>query len=403
MTHERSRRVRGMPIATDVAGSRLIAALIVALTLSFSVAISIAAAAGRMDQQRSVEALIADSLRADHNRSGPSDDQYYLDGRWRSGDDSYWPTTIGPATAAAVLYRQTRAPWLAEVSEATLNRAIASYRQADGSFGETSKGNDIETMTFASELGRSYLSLGNALKPAMRTAWLDAFRGAADFLIANGNLAWYTNGNIVLGNAEIMALAYRVTGEQRYRRAYLRAFEFAIAPPQERWPGFGLHLTRSPTRADGADGAGYLAEKGSAGATPGFDPEYAQLQLDVASRIYLLMRDARSLRLTNELTNALLPRVDRRTWSLDTSGGTRHHEAGRKVPFTTPALSVLAWQGGRKGFGRLAKSQFVVVDREYRGALTFSHQNFYRGLGDQVAPILEAASDHHGGPARSTR
>jgi hypothetical protein len=300
-----------------------------------------------------------------------------------------------------VLYRQTHARWLVKVAVATLDRAIASYHQPDGSFGETTTGNDIATMTFASELGRSYLALGNALTRETRAEWRAALRGAADFLIANGNLAWYTNGNIALGNAEIMALTYHVTEDARYFDAYQRAFDFAIAPPQARWAGYGLHLTRSPTRVDGADGAGYLAEASSAGAPPGFDPEYTQLQVDVASRIYLLMRDTRSLRLTNELTNALLPRVDRRTWVLDTSGGTRHPERGRKVPFTTPALSVLAWQGGRKGFARLAASQFVVIDQQYRSALTFSHQGYYRGLGDQVAPILEAASDHRGGRSRA--
>ena len=400
MTHERSGRDSGLPIATSVAGIRLIAALIVALTVSFSVAISIAVAAERMEQRRSVEALIADSLRADHHRSGPSDDQYHSNGRWFSGDDSYWPTTIGPATAAAVLYRQTRAPWLAEVSKATINRAIATYRQADGSFGETSKGNDIETMTFASELGRSYLALGEALKPAKRAEWRDALRGAADFLIANGNLAWYTNGNIVLGNAEIMALAYRVTGQARYRSAYLRAFEFAIAPPQDRWPGYGLHLTKAPTRADGADGAGYLAEASSPGAEPGFDPEYTQLQLDIASRIHLLMRDERSLRLTNELTNALLPRsiVAPGCWTrvvaLVIRSGTQGavHDAGAE-------RACLARSSARDS--TVSRPRSSSSSTAIPGRPDVQPQELLSRLGDQVAPILEAVSDRRGGASRS--
>ena len=102
-------------------------------------------------------------------------------------------------------------------------------------------------MTFASELGRSYLALGSALAPAARAEWRGALRRAADFLIANGNLTWYTNGNIVLGNVEIMALAYRVTGQLRYHAAYLRAFAFAISPPQPTaGPRYGLHLHREP-------------------------------------------------------------------------------------------------------------------------------------------------------------
>ena len=241
-------------------------------------------------------------LRADHNRSGPGDEQYYADGRWLSGDDDSGRRPLDRATAAAVLYDETRAPWLAKVSVATIDRAIGSYRQPDGSFGGAGTGNDIETMMFASELGRSYLALGRALTQSTRANWRRAMRGAADYLIRNGNLAWYTNGNVVLGNAEVMALTYRVTGEARYHRAYLKAFTFAIAPPQARWAGHGLHLTRTPTRTDGADGAGYLTEAGSHGSPPGFDPEYTALQLDIASRIYLLTRDTRSLRLADELS-----------------------------------------------------------------------------------------------------
>jgi hypothetical protein len=377
-------------------------ALVAALVVSTALGGALAQASGNAAARPSVEALISDSLHADHNRSGPNDDQYYSHGRWLSADDSYWPTMTGPATAAAVLYRETRTPWLEHISAATINRAITSYRQPNGSFGVTSNGDDIATMTFASELGRSYLALGNALPHSTRVRWQQALRGAADFLIANGNLAWYTNGNIVLGNAEVMALTYRVTGDPRYYRAYLQAFAFAIAPSQTRWPGYGLHLTKTPSRADGSDGAGYLGEAASPDTTPGFDPEYTMLQLDVASRIYLLMRDTRSLRLTNELTNQLLPHVNRQTWSLNTSGGSRHPELGRKVPFTTPALSILAWQGGRTGLSGLAASQFVVINQQYRAALTFSNQNFYRGLGDQVAPLRQATNDYRGGASHAS-
>ncbi len=347
---------------------------------------------GKAAARPSVEALIADSLRAYHDRSSPRDKQYYAHGRWHSGDATYWPAQTGPATAAAVLYRVNHDRRLAKLSMATIDRAIAAYQQPNGAYGGT-PGLDIATMIFASQLGRAYIALGAALPPSKRLRWSASLRRAADFLITNGNLAWYTNGNIVLGNAEVMALAYRVTRDTRFRDAYTTAITFAISPPQGRWPGFGLHLTKTPLRADGADGAGYLSE-GGPDAVPGFDVEYTEAQLDIAARLYLLVHDRQTLRLANELANTVLARVDRKTWLLDTSGGSRHPEMGRKVPFTSAALTVLAWQGGRRDLARYADAQLAFVDRTYRSVLSASINNYYRGLGDELPPILQATFDH---------
>jgi hypothetical protein len=75
----------------------------------------------------------------------------------------------------------------------------------------------------------------------------------------------------------------------------------------------------------------------------------------------------------------------------------------RHVPFTTPGLMVLAWQGGRAELSRHATSQIKVINQQYRAALTFSNENYYRGLGDQIATMLEAADARRGGAlGRST-
>jgi hypothetical protein len=244
-------------------------------------------------------------------------------------------------------------------------------------------------MFFTLELGNAYLELSDSLGKARRDRWRGAITGAADYLVRNGNLTWYTNGNINLGNTAVFYLAWRVSGRASYLDAYNRSWTFTLSPPQQRWRGFGLHLIRTPRRADGADGAGYLAESG--GLAPGFDPEYSMLQLDVASRLYVESGDPRALRVTNLLVNALLPRVDA-DWALDTSNGTRRPQIGRKVPFITPALVVLADLGGRTALIPRARSQFGRIDREFRGALTYSHRNMYRGLGNEAAVVLEAAS-----------
>jgi hypothetical protein len=144
----------------------------------------------------------------------------------------------------------------------------------------------------------------------------------------------------------------------------------------------------SPNAGPDAD-AGYLAESG--GGAPGFDPEYAGTQLDVASRLYVLSGDPRALRLANLLTNAVLPRVGG-TWLLDTSGGTRHPLPDRHVPFTTPALAALAWLGGRSDLAADVPHQFARINQAYRAAIHYGGSaNMYHGLGSQVAVILLAA------------
>src|SRR6185436_19574088 len=111
--------------------------------------------------------------------------------------------------------------------------------------------------------------------------------GAADFLIRNGNLTWYTNGNINIGNTELFYLAWRVSGAERFRQAYNQSWAFTLHPPQDRWPGFGLQLLDTGSSSvDDNGAAGYLAESG--GGQPGFDAEYAGVQLDVVSHLYVL-------------------------------------------------------------------------------------------------------------------
>jgi hypothetical protein len=322
-------------------------------------------------------------------RSGPADRQYFSGGVWHSTDESYWFCDVGPGSAAAALWRTTgrRDGWLHGIALQTFDRAIADHRNDDGSFGVRDESPDIVTMTFGIELGATYLNLLPSLAPARRAQWRSALAGAADFLIRNGNLAWYTNGNVNLGNAELFYLVWRATGESRFKRAYDEALTFTLHPPQSRWQGFGLQLL--PAHASGGQ-AGYLAESG--GAQPGFDPEYTELQLDIASRLFLLSGDTRVRRLGNLLVNALLPRVDPGKWLLDTSGGTRHPQTGRSVPLLTPGLAVMGWVGGRHELATKAVSQLDVVRTTYEGQLGDYSPYLYRGLANEVSVILLAAS-----------
>jgi hypothetical protein len=183
-------------------------------------------------------------------------------------------------------------------------------------------------------------------------------------------------------------LAWQATRLPRFRRAYETAFTFALRPPAARWPGRGIRFLVVPRHADGRDGAAYLSEAGDG--APGFDPEYTQVQADMASRLYVVSGDPRALRLSNLLLNTVLSRTDS-GWALHTGGGTRKRTLGRQVPLMTPALAVMVFAGGRADLAGRLDGQLARIDREYRGALTYSHRSFYRGLGGQASVIFQAA------------
>ena len=328
--------------------------------------------------------LLDESIRSLSQVDSPTDRQRFAGGLWRSADEGCWFCQVGPGTAAAVLWRSTREPRLRELALSTFDRAIQAHRRTDGGFEGESV--DITTMFFGLELATAYLELRPTLGTTREKSWRTAVVGAADYLRANGNLAWYTNGNINLGNTTLFYLAWKVSGQKRFLTDYETSFEFMLSPPS-RWEGFGLKLDRTPKRSDGADGKGYLAESG--GSAPGFDAEYTHLQADIAARLYVVSHDLRALRLLNLIVNKLLERVDP-GWALSTAGGTRHQVAGRRIPFTTPALAVLVTSGSRPELAPRLARQLGRIEREFRGALTYSHRNMYRGLGNEVAVILQS-------------
>jgi hypothetical protein len=211
----------------------------------------------------------------------------FTDGVWNSPNKICWACNNGgPATAAATAYMLggRSQPELLREAQETIDIAIGRRQHANGSFsapaGDT-QSPEIATMFFGVEMGNTYLQLQSVLGPARRARWQKSLARAASYLIHNGNVSWYTNGNINLGNIELLYLAWRATGDRTFQKAYESAWSFVLSPPRDKWPGDGLIIRRRPTRADGSDGKGYLAENGAAGI--GFDAEYAELQLDVAS------------------------------------------------------------------------------------------------------------------------
>ena len=314
-------------------------------------------------------------------KSSPSDPRYWSQGKVY-GLPAECPTCeSGVALGSLVLAREGVSTSFDSIAVATqtFDRLISKYRRADGAFAVANDGSpDITTVFLGNDLGMA-LVLGDGVLPAAtKQRWRPAVTGAADFLIRNGNLRWYTNGNITLANAALMWLAYETSGDAKYRTAYDTALDFALSPPQARWPGFGLRVTRQGSAADGSDSSGYLAESG--GGTPGFDAEYSGVTLDVASRLYLVSRDARVKKLANMIMNQLMPRVTT-SWWLDTSGGTRHTEAQRQVPFMSAGPSVLATAAGRSDLTAGLDGQVAQIATTMQDGMRYANPDYYKALG----------------------
>lgn len=328
------------------------------------------------------------------NHNGKHDPDYLANGVWHSSDAGYWFCNVGAGTAAAVLWHtgDERDASLKSLAVRTFDKAIAAHRNPDGSFG-SHDGLDIETTSFGVQLGTAYMVLAPNLEPAHRLRWQSSLAAAADYLIRNGNLAWYTNGNVNLSQVELYYLAWRATHDVRFKRAYERAWQFALYPPQDRWPGFGLHIIGAtfPTQL-GSDPSlsGYLAESG--GAEPGFDADYTVLQLDAASALYLLSGDPRAKLLSSLLANTLVARTNSNSL-LDTSDGTRHPDPGRRTPLLTAGLAVLGAAGAPANVAAPLAHQIRTVISTYKGALNYGYSPYlYRGLGTQLSIILLAES-----------
>jgi hypothetical protein len=312
-------------------------------------------------------------------------------GLWIGGDPVAWRSNSGPGLAAAAVAGLDGDPTMRAVAAQTFDTLIAEHEQPNGSFTAVSgtpdpQSADIDTMFFVTNLGMALWTLRSQLSAADTSLWTSAITAGADYLIANGNLSWYTNGNITIGNALVMALAYWATDNPYYQDAYNTALAFAIDPPQSRWPGFGFIYTTVPTLPDGSDGAGYFAESG--GGAPGFDADYTELQLDQLVRLYLVTRSATVLRFINLEVNQEWPRVNTSTWMLDTSGGTRHPQPDRSVPFSTPAIPLLALYGGRNDLLGYVQSQVEATEQSYATFVSNWSPGGLYGFGIEAASLV---------------
>ncbi len=268
----------------------------------------------------------------------------------------------GPAVAAAAIYAATKVVSRKNFAIKTIDLLIKAQQQPNGALANYSTSADIDTMFDADNIGMATLLLKPALDAAHVKSWTAAVAGGADYLIANGNTRWYTNGNIVVGNALTFALAYKLTGLAKYQTAYQAMLAFAIAPPQNgMWAGYGFVTTKAPMQANGSDGKGYFTEAGydeSDVLHIGYDPDYTMLQSDQLARLYLVTKSPQVLRLLNMVTNQLLANVNPTT-SMMPGIGTRKKYSSEF--FDSAAPTVLAYLGGRADLKTRVTTQLALT------------------------------------------
>lgn len=381
---------------------RVLIGALAAITLTLSLAVAGPASAGAATLTPPMSGLAAvalQTLRSYVTKSSPTDTRYFSGGTWFATDGpTCWYCYDSAAAAAAVLSTVPGGDTsLTPIAVQTIDTAIAQHQTASGAFlNDAGQPDAIATDFFVVPLGLTYLQLQSQLDPTTKALWSQSIARAADYIESSGNANWYINGNLNLRQTEVFWLAWAATGAPRFLTDYDAEWNFTIAPPQSRWPGFGLHYSTVPSRSDGSDGAGYLAESG--GGTPGFDPSYTQVQLDTASDLYVLTQDPRYVRLMNLLFDQLRPLINS-SWFLDATHGTRKNDV---IPFDSPGLDVLAASGDRPDLVPLVSGQVARVEADYAGAATYTHPNYYKGFAEWIAiPLL--AADHPGGVAPDAR
>jgi hypothetical protein len=306
---------------------------------------------------------LLDDLDALERRTGYADRTYFQGGIWR-GNTTCWRCEETPGMLAAVLsHTRPDDTRLRQLAISTFDTMLRLHASPDGSFGPPARGEankQISTFSAGICLATSYLTLDRWLTPSVRVRWKDAVHAAATWLLPS--LGFYVNGNINLGETTFEYLAYRVTGDRALLAAYEQSFGFTLSPPGQRRRGFVLRYTRVPTRPDGSDGSGYLAE---AGKRIGFDRYYTYIQVDHAALLYAISRSQAALRLLNLLTNELLKQTNRHSWLISIGGGTRRGLPGAQIPFVTPVIDVAVLAGGRRDLAKYVLPQFRRARMEF--------------------------------------
>lgn len=148
---------------------------------------------------------------------------------------------------------------------------------------------------------------------------------------------FYINGNYMAHLCSCYSLTAtisRASQAPRYWDMYERAYEFMVDPEATnptRWQNYGLTIDVQGTDYNWDDTEAHLSE--NHGEVPGplvdYDPNYTLYTLDILSRMAVVTRDTRIIRLINALGNKLAPKIFDETgtppWTCNGVGGSRQN------------------------------------------------------------------------------
>lgn len=324
--------------------------------------------------------------------------------QWNTLDASflpdYWFAEAHPAGVGALYDRVIAGNKWRDRAIATIEGALTLYTQSNGSFGPLAPpgDNSIDTWEFGTVMAVVYLTYKDSMSLATRARWEAVMLASVEYLHAHGNVNYYTNGNIELGEYVFENLVYLITGDynvgQVKERTWWAAHDPVAANADAGWAGYGFVLPSGATADtypyDGHATTGYFTESGAGGT--GLDYSYTQWQSSLLCLGYLFDPEPRVARLINLCLNTIWPRVNTSTWAIDMSGGTRvgFGQTGVLRNFDTPALAVADLRLGRTGLADYQsqyldgasglKSTYTGVD-ELAGVNALYNRSALRALG----------------------
>lgn len=292
-------------------------------------------------------------------------------GAWVTPNTDCWACVQGGLSSAeAASWTRTSDPTALANAIRGIEAGIHSQGADGGWLAPASYTTDTQsepdrTTFFADEEAATFFVVYSKLTDAQRTAWRASIASAAKYLTPTAT-GWYTNGNINLGQAELLYLAWKATGDSTLKDSFEAAWAFLMNPgaTSAKWVQYGYRQT--------SFGGCYLTETGSFGT--GWDPNYTILQLNIASRLFLLTGEQRFGDLASCMLKQEMSRVSTTDWSMDQAGGTRHSTGS--VGFDTSAFAVLALHDSRSD---LQSSIAPALDAGERYFNTASY--WFRALG----------------------
>jgi hypothetical protein len=234
----------------------------------------------------------------------------------------------------------------------------------------------------------------------LRTRWATQIGRALDYTAGNGDLAYYTNGNIMFLKLVGFELGAWATDDADRRQDVEDLWEFTVDPTAwslahgnpNYWRGCG-YIEETP-------GKGYFSETTTTGnsinhtGTNRLDWIYTNAQAHYAALGYLLFGDSRYLSYSQACIAKMRDRFNFTTCQFEYSGGSRNAGPGVRN-INGEQLGIAGWIPGDAT--NAADASLAInhadngMDTDFRRYLNTTHSTFVRGFGLSVGAAIIAA------------